>query len=634
MKKNIFKVSFIAAALLAFGCDKINPVEPEVKLDSTPLTVIATANAETKTSIDLTGENQPTKPADYGKVTWNENDRFVAVVVHNEATVGTINFKLKSGAGEATATFESDGDHAAVEAGDKIYAFYGCTINSNNKPVWPTEQLASTTGTITSTDDDTVTGDISGVPMVALASATDAHTISGFAFQNAGGILTLNVLNNTGSPINPTWLYVNNVKAGEFNLPVFNSEGALQSIEFTSKATTQIKWLYNSETTLNNNVRATVRVAVPAGTYDNLQLIFEGNFGNIPYGYVRDLAGKGIAVHRNKLDQINLNLYKAIPIDVNDLAHTTIGTVGDIEGFDDPHHQGPRQGIVAGFDLTSGQALDRLVIATSNMVLNGKKEDDGEEHPWNPGTLMTYNETNKHTAGGHWRLMTKEEAEKVIQTDESGSGIAMWGQMKGLIKGVETTTEGIYWYFDPVRYKQQYGADVLPNSIFLPVTHHDDYHNRMEGRYWLNQDYCFEFYKDPLNPTRGIVEVKLASEIQGTDNRGALRLVHTIDPVQSLATSLSVNPTDKVYMETMAETTVVANVTFSAASAENVVWSTSNSDIARVINVIRQDVSATEAKFTATIESDANNLGDVTITAKIGGLTKTIDIKVVPAWNY
>lgn len=632
MKNNIkLVVSLMGAALLAFGCNKnINPDVPQQdQLDTTPLTVSVALDPETKAV--LGGD---------GKVNWESTDTFNALHVYGEgaADVDVMVFTVKEIKSATVATFQSESGHHTVTADSKFYAFYGCEINANKKPMWPSNQSSRTTGTLSDNN-------ISGVPMFAMTSLTETPepvdnviTLPGFHFKNAGGILELNVTNNTASPINPTTLTINGIKSGEFNLPTFDGEGN-PSFTFTSKAKSKIEWGYEDYVgELPPTQAARVRIACPAGDYtsaDGLKFTFYGTHDDIPYGYVRTLNSSAtLSVHRSTIDKININLYKAVPIDVNDLEHATIGTVGNVEDMQDPHHSGPRQGIVAGFDLTSGQALTRLVIATSNVVLNGKTEDDGEEHPWNPGTLMSYNETNKHTAGGHWRLMTKDEAEKVIQTDEHGSGRAMWGKMKGLIKGVEKTTEGIYWYFDPVRYKQQYGADVLPNSIFLPVTHHDDYHDRMEGRYWLNGGYCFEFYQDPQDPTRGIVEVKLASEIQGSDRKGALRLVHTIDPVQSLAISLSVDPTEKVYMETMAETTVVANVTFSAASAENVVWSTSNSNIARVINVIRQDVSATEAKFTATIESDANNLGDVTITAKIGGLTETIDIRVVPAWNY
>lgn len=520
MKKNNIKfVSLIGAAILAFGCNKVNPVEPEIKLDTTPLTVAVTVGDETKTTL---GGND----GDASRiVTWNVGDSFKAL--HRFGTspnfeYEVLDFTYVSGAGSQNATFTTETPHAAVKAGDIFYAFYGCEISENKLPIWPTAQLASTTGTLSDNN-------ISGVPMFAKTDIEvtpepvgNVITLPGFAFKNAGGYVQIYVTNNTETSINPDDLIINGVKSGEFNLPVFDGDNP--SFTFTSNAKNAITWNYDATATVGINSTAIINVALPAAQYSGLKFTYTGKFGSVPYGFIRTLKDdQHITIERSKVNKISMKLFN----DKKELdpANDPVGEIGKYTDLNDPHCKTGRNGIIVGFDFSdmSGNPKSKLIIATANMVLNGKDEDPSQEIAWNPGTLMTYNQTHSHTSGGNWRLMTKAEAEAVIATDTYGTGQAKWGSMKD---NAGNTVEGIYWNFDVKRYAE-YNATVIPNSIFLPVTHTGE-GGRLEGRYWLEQGWYFEFYQntDPEHLDTGIVEIKAASEIASSDKKGALRLVH------------------------------------------------------------------------------------------------------------
>lgn len=512
MKKYIASI-FVASALMSLaGCNKAeNPQADEQELVTTTLTVSVEIadNADTKTTL-----------ADNYKVYWAEGDKFYGFHKYGAGLAQTevLEFTLKTGAGTKSATFEYQGVHQMVLAGDQLYGIYGCTLNEEKTlPVWPKEQFATTSGT-------PIVGssvrDIKSVPMFALTQAVSNGNFGSMSFKNGGGLVQINVHNNTEANISPDMLYIESKTmplCGEFNLPSFDSNG-IPSIEFTSRANKTLSWKYNdSQKVVGTKTIVPLNVAIPAGSYSDLKFTYTGSFGTIPYGFIRTMKdGASITVHRSQIDQISMDLFVNKPIDDD----SPVGSIGTFTDLQDPHHKGGRTGMIVGFDFSTGTPASKLVICTANMVLSGKTEQDGQEAAWNKGSLVKYNETNGHTAGGHWRLMTVTEANAVIATDEHGTGQAQWGTLNGV--------QGIYWYFDPARYGQ-YGAEVVPNSIFLPVTHNNASQNgRAEGRYWLDGSYYFEFWQDPSNPKKGIVNVIYDKDLATSDHLGAIRLVHNI----------------------------------------------------------------------------------------------------------
>lgn len=494
------------------ACNKaenIQPVDPE--LVDTPLTITAgLADADTKTTL-----------VDGTKVYWEAGDKFYGFHKYgaNQQYTEILEFTLKSGAGSKSAVFESNVPHRIVAAGDLMIGVYGCTLNeAGTLPVWPTQQFASKTGTTLMSG----ARNISAVPMFAKAVAESADNFGTVSFKNGGGLLQINVNNNTEADINPDMLYIDSRNVhicGEFNLPTFDGEGN-PSIEFTDNGGHTIAWKFDDPTrVVGTKTIVPLNVAVPAGTYSGLKFTYTGNFGTIPYGFVRSMKdGASITIHRSQIDKLSMDLYKNNPIGPD----SPVGTIGAYADYDDPHHHyGPRTGMIVGFDFSTGTPASKLVICTANAILNGKSEKDNEEAAWKVGSLVKYNETNHWTSGGHWRLMSVTEAKAVIATDEHGTGIAQWGTLNGV--------QGIYWYFDPARYSQ-YGANVVPNSIFLPVTHNNPNQNgRAEGRYWLEGTNYFEFWQDPSDPAKGIVNVISDSNLPTSDHLGAMRLVHELN---------------------------------------------------------------------------------------------------------
>lgn len=513
MKKYIASI-FVASALISLaGCNKAeNPQADEQELVNTTLTVSVEIadNADTKTTL-----------ADNYKVYWAEGDKFYGFHKYGAGNSQTeiLEFTIKNGAGTKSATFEYEGAHQMILAGDQLYGIYGCTLNEEKTlPVWPKEQFATTSGTPLT---GTTVRNIKSVPMFALTQAVSNGNFGSLSFKNGGGLVQINVHNNTETDISPDMLFINSKDTylcGEFNLPSFDSNG-IPSIEFTSRANKTLSWKYDdSGKTVEKTTTVPLNVAIPAGTYSGLKFTYTGNFGTIPYGFIRDMKdGASITVHRSQIDQITMDLFVNKPIDDD----SPVGSIGTFTDLQDPHHRGGRTGMIVGFDFSEGTGKPKsaLVICTANLVLSGNTEIDGQEAPWNKGSLVKYNDTNKYTSA-HWRLMTVDEANAVINTDEHGTGKAQWGTLNGV--------QGIYWYFDPARYIQ-YNAEVVPNSIFLPVTHNNASQNaRPEGRYWLNGNYYFEFWQDPSDPKKGIVNVIYDKNLADSDHLGAIRLVHDI----------------------------------------------------------------------------------------------------------
>lgn len=514
MKKFIAFITVASAIVSLASCNKAEneqPVQPaERELVNTPL--VLTANVPDE-GVKTTLENN-------SEVYWQETDTFYGFI-NGGAQVLTFVFDGLVNDDPKCANFICNEPHYAIQAGDALTCVYGCELSANNLPVWPEQQLATKTGTrITGT----ATRNISAVPMFAYGVADSDGVFGELGFKNGGGLVQINVLNNTRTNIYPNDLYIaaNETICGEFNLPSFI--GDEPSFTFTSNAKKQLKWTYNDTKVLvvaDSTVAIPLNVAVPARTYTGLKFTYTGRFNDIPYGFNRTLKnGQSITINRSQIDQITMKLYGHQKLDpIND----PVGTIGLYLSLQDPHHKGGRNGMLVGFDFSdmTGNPKSKLIIATANVVMNGKHEEDDMEYAWNVGSLMTYQSTGSHTSGGHWRLMTKTEAEAVMSTDEHGTGQARWGTMTA---ADGTSVQGIYWYFDPERYSL-YNATVVPNSIFLPVTHTGE-GGRAEGRYWLDGDYYFEFWQDTTDLTKGVVSVINAKEVSASDKLGALRLVH------------------------------------------------------------------------------------------------------------
>lgn len=502
MKKYKSFILAASAVMSLAGCNKADNLQPEEPaLVNTPLTLnVSIYEQDTKTTL-----------VDNSKVYWETGDKFYGFHQDSEGNlVQVLEFTLKSGAGSKSAEFESNAPHQMVLQGDEIVCVYGCALNEDTKlPIWPINQLATTTGTPLS---GTSTRNISAVPMFAHAVASSEDTFVKAFFKNGGGLLQVNVTNNTATDIYPDMLYIDCpdgvYMCGEFKLPEFDGDGN-PSIEFTTNASRTLAWKFNdTQRAVNKNTTVSFNVTVPAGTYSGLKFVYTGEFGTIPYGFIRNMkAGASITVHRSQIDQVSMNLYKEQPLTPD----SPVGTIGSFTDLQDPHHDGARTGMIVGFDFRTGTPVSKLIICTANLVLSGKKELDGEEAAWNKGSLVTYKTTNPWTSGGHWRLMTVDEARTVIATDTEGTGLCQWGTLEGV--------EGIYWYFDPARYAK-YGAQVVPNSIFLPVTHGS------EGRYWLDGGYYFDFKKDVKDPTKGVVTIYDETGLIGSTHTAAVRLVH------------------------------------------------------------------------------------------------------------
>ncbi len=521
MKKYIGIITLAFALVSMTACNKEEiTLSEDSDLITTPLTISVNLDEASKTTL-----------VDGTKVRWAEGDKFYGFHKYgeNQAQTEVLEFILKSGAGTAEASFETkEGtSHHEIAAGDVLIGIYGCELNeAGTLPMWPAAQLASTTGTPMT---GTTVRNIASVPMFAKATATSEGAFNNMTFKNGGGLLQINVTNNTEADISPDMLYIDSkftCICGEFHLPTFDGEGN-PSIEFTGNANHTISWKFNDPTkVVGKTTTVPLNIAFPAGSYKGLKFTYTGNFGTIPYGFIRTMKEKDnegkdvlITIHRNKIDQLSMNLYKELPVKPD----SPVGSIGSFTDMADPHHPGGRTGMIVGFDFTegTGKPKSKLVICTANMVLNGKTEVDGQEAAWNKGSLVKYNETNSHTSGGHWRLMTVNEANAVIATDEHGSGIAQWGTLNGV--------QGIYWYFDPARYSGEFGANVVPNSIFLPVTHNNvSENNRAEGRYWLDGNYYFEFWQNPSDTTKGIVNVIYDKDLATSDHLGAIRLVHDL----------------------------------------------------------------------------------------------------------
>lgn len=510
MKKYIGIISVVFAMMAVVGCKKeSSPIDPG--LVDTPLRV----------SVGIDDESGDTKTTlvEGHKVYWETGDKFYGFHKYGNDQTEVLEFTLIEGAGSKTAVFESDIPHRMVAAGDVMIGIYGCTLNeAGTLPMWPSQQFASTTGTSMT---GTTERNISAVPMFAktIASATD--TFADMTFKNGGGLLQINVNNNTEADINPDMLYIDSKNVhicGEFNLPTFDSEGT-PSIDFTSNGGHTIAWKFDDVSrVVGTKTIVSLNVAVPAGTYSGLKFTYTGNFGTIPYGFVRSMKdGASVTIHRSKIDKLSMDLYKNNPIGPD----SPVGTIGTFTDLSDPHQKAGRTGMIVGFDFTSGTPKTKLIICTANLIFSDsqhKVEDLNNEAAWKVGSLVKYNVTNSWTSGGHWRLMSVAEAREVMETDEHGTGKAQWGTLNGV--------QGIYWYFDPTRYFQ-YGANVVPNSIFLPVTHNNASEDgRAEGRYWLEGDYYFEFWQNPAKLGEGVVNVIYDKDLSTSDHLGAIRLVH------------------------------------------------------------------------------------------------------------
>lgn len=474
------------------ACEKAERPAPVIV--NTPLSVNAEVEGATRTTL-----------VDGTKVYWTEGDKFVGIHTMGPSKE-TLNFTLTDGAGSKSATFESQVPHFDISEGDKLVGIYGCEMNGG-LPVWPAQQLASQNGCSSSAD-------ISRVPMFAYSEADADGVFSKMYFRNGGGLFKIHVKDNIGGnamKLEKVRIDSPTAISGEFNVPSF-STGMIPSFTFTGNAGKYITLTCDNNIVLNSDGEAVVNVAMPAGAYTGLKFTYIGKIGDIPFGYTRTMKSDSeITIHRSQIDEVTMDIYKEQPLRPDDPP----GTVGGFADLKDPHHKGPRTGIVVGFDFSSGKPASTLIIGMQNVWLDNRDiEHDAMEAPWVVGNLVKYNVTNKFTSA-HWRLMTVDEARAVIQTDETGTGIAMWGTMNGV--------EGIYWYFDPERYIE-YGAEVVPNSIFLPTTHEEN--GEKFGRYWLDANWYFEFHKDPANQGRGIVTVIEDAKLKQSDHLGALRLVH------------------------------------------------------------------------------------------------------------